>query len=291
MKENTRNMAVGLTIIVALSLLGVMILIFTGLPGIFKGGYKIEMRFPATASAHEGDPIHLSGMRVGGITHIGFTDGDPRKGVTLTAKVDRGIKLPANVKAYIFARGFTGGAYLELKADGPDRIDPETGEAMEFLPTDEVSVIQGKLKTSMIPEDLRKGMRGIAKVTGNLNKLLNEKNRKNFSASLENIAKASKEAISTLASVRKFSDKAGDNVDELSKKLMTDAEKFSKLLDGIIAAVEKIESGQGSAGKLINDPELYHSLADSSEQLSLLLQEFRKLVKKWDKKGLELKLK
>lgn len=47
MKESTRNIAIGLTVIAALVLLGGMILIFAGLPGPLQTGYKIKLHFPA----------------------------------------------------------------------------------------------------------------------------------------------------------------------------------------------------------------------------------------------------
>lgn len=37
----------------------------------------------------------------------------------------------------------------------------------------------------------------------------------------------------------------------------------------------KIEGGEGSLGKLVNDKALYNNLADASRELDLLLQDFR----------------
>ncbi len=43
MTPNARNIAVGLTVIVALAMLGGMILIFAGLPQMFQAGYEIKI--------------------------------------------------------------------------------------------------------------------------------------------------------------------------------------------------------------------------------------------------------
>lgn len=328
MKEHAQNVIIGLTVIGALCLLGAMILTFTALPAVLQRGYEIKMRFSTTADAHESDPVHLAGIRIGRITDISFTDGDPRKGVTLTARIDGDTKIPGNINAYIFSKGIAGGAYVELKADGKERIDPVTGQAMHFLPTDGTVVIDGMLKTGIIPENLSKladkldkligddepveqrepttqgaairpaaqpGLKGtIAKLNRTLdalNKVISKENRTNLATSLKNLAKASAEARDTLAAVRKFADKAGANVDNLTRKLLENAEKLSALMDSINRTVTKIESGEGSAGKLINDPALYNSLLEASQQLSQSLKEFRQLIKQWQKKGLSLKLK
>ena len=39
--------------------------------------------------------------------------------------------------------------------------------------------------------------------------------------------------------------------------------------------VTKVESGQGSLGKLVNDEELYKELENTSEEIGLLLQDLR----------------
>ena len=43
-------------------------------------------------------------------------------------------------------------------------------------------------------------------------------------------------------------------------------------LDKMLA---KIEQGDGTLGKLVNDEELYHNLTEASKELDLLLQDFR----------------
>ncbi len=80
------------------------------------------------------------------------------------------------------------------------------------------------------------------------------------------------------------------NTEEIDKTLdgfaslgeaMEDAdmkEVFAKIRTTVANAdsiVTKINTGQGSAGKLINDPELYHNLASASEELDQLLKDLK----------------
>ena len=108
MKERARNLAVGLTVIGALIMFGVLVLLFTGLPEMFRRGPVLRMNFPATADVHKSDWVHLAGVRVGKITDIVFRDGDPRKGVQFVARIDEGVRIPGNVQPRIFTRGFGG---------------------------------------------------------------------------------------------------------------------------------------------------------------------------------------
>ncbi len=376
MKEHTRNLAVGLTVIVALLMLGVMILLFTGLPEMFQRGRVIRMNFPATADVHAGDWVHLAGMRVGKITDITFADDDPRRGVQFVARIDEAVRVPADVQPRVYTRGFVGGAYLELAPGGPDRFDPRTGEKLEFLPDDWDRPLKGELKgTGLIPDEMLVAVRGLARLAENLNDLISPArpetapatapaasrpssgpsgpaggalrgtlaklgraldaleavlgdadNQANIKKSMANLALATAkasdamdalkgfaaEASKTAAEVRKtiagaretmteasktarkfsaLAGKADARVQELSVKLIEDAEKLSALLASINRVATKVESGEGTAGQFVNDPKLYNSLLEASRQLTEMMKELRGLFEHWKTHGVPLKMK
>ncbi|HHH76186.1 MAG TPA: MCE family protein, partial [Phycisphaerae bacterium] len=80
MNEGTKNFAVGATVLVGLAMLISIILIFTGLPGFFSGGYEIKVYLKDTYSIRTGEPIYFRGMKIGSVTDMSFTDGDHTKG-------------------------------------------------------------------------------------------------------------------------------------------------------------------------------------------------------------------
>ena len=118
MKERTRNVLVGLTVLVALVVLGGMIIIFQELPDFLRLGYPVKIRFPSGSGLATGSDVMLVGQRVGRVTDVEFTDGDARKGVTVTAMIDRDVNVPGKVNAYVRSRGFTGNAIIDMVADG-----------------------------------------------------------------------------------------------------------------------------------------------------------------------------
>ena len=362
MNEQARNLAVGFTVLVALALLGGMILLFTGLPQVFLGGYEIRFAASGTHDAHEGDPVHLSGVRIGRVTDIRFTDpGKPYEGVTFTARIESDIKLPANVRAYFFTKGLVGAAYIELKADGPPYIDPRTGEPLEHFPTDGSIVMESAhVGSSVMPDELTDAIKGVSKLAANLNALLEPEpappaatgqagtetqtasapapppglrgtvvrlnrtldafsavlgdveNQRNIKTSLKDLAAATAAAKEAMDALKAFADDARrtatsaeetaksfteladstrNRIDDLTQRLIADAEAISATMATINRAAAKIESGEGTAGKLLNDPELYNSLLNTTEQMSRLITEFRELVETWKSGGVELKIK
>ncbi|HUT60089.1 MAG TPA: MlaD family protein [Phycisphaerae bacterium] len=351
MSERTRNLAVGLTVLVALAMLAGMITLFTVVPAMFKGGYIVHMLSDTTHELQAGFPVHFAGMRVGYISDVSFTDPtDPTKGVMFTAKIDRQIRLPGNTNVYVFTKGFVGSPYIELKSVGPAHVDPRTGKPLEFLPTDgSVPLRVIHLGSGMIPDELkdalqelRTGFAELGKLAKNLNDLLappppatgpsdanapaptqpaapdlrttlakltqamdgmaemfgDKQNQANLKAALANLAKASEGAPelmdslkSAVADARKTFDKAGGDFDHLTAKLMDSADKLAVLMTSLNKVAHKLQSSEGSAGKLLNDPKLYNNLLEVTVQLNGLLKEFRVLVQQWQERGMGVKLK
>ena len=99
-------------------------------------------------------------------------------------------------------------------------------------------------------------------------------------------AKASAvQARSTMTGISKTASAVGNRFDKLAGKLIEDAEQLSTLMATINKAAAKIDSGDGTAGRLINDPKLYNDLLDATREFGRLLKDFRQLVEEWKKKG------
>jgi len=367
MREQTRNLLVGITVIVALIALGAMILVFQELPAFVQLGYPVRLHFYATGGVTEGSDVLLAGKRIGRITEIAFVDGDARKGVRMTALIDRGQKVPGTVNAYLRSVGFAGGAVVDLKVDGKDpgagRTDPATGGPLLWLPTDGSIALEGsflsrgfitaedreelkKALSGILPEDMRREISEtmvsfrrladrldgffappeattrpqatsasgpssrpaprlhttLAKLNAALdavNKTLGDpENQASLKAGLARFkeaaaaaAQAMEEARATFREVRGATGKVTKRFDELTLRLMADADRLSKVLGAIQRTTEKIEAGDGTAAKLLNDPKLYNTLVDATAQLKTSLEKLELLLAQWKDKGVKLDLK
>jgi hypothetical protein len=49
--------------------------------------------------------------------------------------------------------------------------------------------------------------------------------------------------------------------------------------------LEKVNSGKGSAGKLLNDAQLYESLVETSEEMRKMLEELKTFLSMANEKG------
>jgi len=358
MKEHTRNVAIGLTVLVALAMFGVMILIFAGLPELLETGRVLRLKFADTAGAKSGEWVYMSGIQIGKITGVEFAGPDPREGVMFICRIDSDIRLPGNVEPTITARAFMGGPYIELRATGPDRYDPATNKKLEYLPDDWSEPLQGRqISPSMLPKELTDGLKNLSKLAESLNGLIaapggtqpagtqpttqptpatlretlakfaqalddlhevlgDKSNQENFKKSMAGLAKAADKASNAMDALKAFAvegrqqagktltaasravekfDKLAENtdrrLDDISRKIITDAEQLSKVLETINRIATKIDTGEGTAAKLVNDPKLYDNFLQASRQLAELAAELRVLVREWEKNGVQLKLK
>jgi phospholipid/cholesterol/gamma-HCH transport system substrate-binding protein len=106
----------------------------------------------------------------------------------------------------------------------------------------------------------------------------------------KNLEKLSLDLQKTNATADATITKAGTRIDELSKQVGGRLDQVAGVLDRFQSMANKIDKGEGSAGKFINDPKLYEALVDTSQELNLTVKDLRRLVEQWEQEGVSLKL-
>jgi len=80
------------------------------------------------------------------------------------------------------------------------------------------------------------------------------------------------------------------NAEQLARDLTGNLELLSSVLTQINAIAEKAERGEGTVGRLLVDNRLYESLELTFRRLAETTEEFRLLIKEWQKRGLRVGL-
>lgn len=174
MKERNRNIAVGLTVIVAAAMLGGMIVIFSVLPQSLQPGYNVRMEADQSYDIHPGNTVFMQGIRIGAISEVRFTDtSNPTKGVTLIANIGREHSVPVGSALHVYSKGFVGGSYLTMQSDKPQK--DEKGEVV-MLPKDRESTIaivrEESGSGSILPPEAKPALVAMTKLAENLNALV-----------------------------------------------------------------------------------------------------------------------
>ena len=68
------------------------------------------------------------------------------------------------------------------------------------------------------------------------------------------------------------------------------SEQLSRAMEELRLVLEKVNNGQGTAAKLLNDGRFYENLLENTEQIQVLLEEMKSFVAEWRDKKIEVKL-
>ncbi len=192
-------------------------------------------------------------------------------------------------------------------------LQGSTGMTSEFFPE------ESQKKLEALIEGLSAFIANANDIIGNMN------NKENISKTLANLTDASGQAVDTLKEFQEFASDGkatikhvDAKIEEVVSSLVKTSEDFrefaiaaattmkntdaraQELISSLVDTsseisqaasqmrimLEKVNEGQGTAAKLLNDGRFYENLLDSTEQLQALLQEMKILIKQVHEDGL-----
>jgi phospholipid/cholesterol/gamma-HCH transport system substrate-binding protein len=300
--QNKRNMIVGAFVIVGVLVFAYMVFLFGELPVTVTKftSYTVKVRFPFAPGVQKKTPVQYCGYQIGKVTNVEppmpFQDKDGRftHQVAVEMAISRDYSsIPANVKVKLLKRGM-GSSYIEL------RTAPITAKEFDTLEPKflrQGMILQGEsgVISELLPEDLQDKVDSFfTKVTvlvDNLNVVIGDaNNQQNLKKSLANLSKATEESVATLQEIREFSQTGKQKLASVSDSVMQTSEELGETLIELRRILNKINSGEGTVGKLITDGKLYENLLDSSEELKESLKKMKKTLEKTSEKGIQVKI-
>ncbi len=299
-------MAVGVFVIVAVIAFFWLIFKFGDLPVLVSEikSYEVKIQFPSAPGVQRDTPVRFCGYQIGTVTDVKppniLQDKNTKQWYHQTlviVSIENQFKdIPDIVEAKLMTRGL-GSSYIELSIPPVDvregkflvegsLLQGSTGTASEFFPAD----TQKKL------DDL---ITGISAFVKNSNDVIGDANNKaNLKSALANLADASREANEAVRQIKEAADagrtmlqNADTRTAQLTTSLVTTSDKLGEVMIHLESVLEKIDNGEGTAGKLVNDGRLYEQLLEDSKQLHLVLQDMKTFVTESTEKGISIKLK
>jgi phospholipid/cholesterol/gamma-HCH transport system substrate-binding protein len=252
-----------------------------------------HVTFPQTGGLAASDEVQVNGIRRGQVKSMKL-EGDH---VLVQLELSNDITLTHDSKVVIRNVGLMGEKviFVELKTTGqpyatsdlvPGIYEPGMGEAMASLgnTVDAVVGLSNELKAiaQSLREDgkLEKAVSNFTETSEELKQLVSE-NRRSAKETLDNLAAASKVA-------RRITDNgklegAMDNFVSASGNL----DRLSHRLDSLRVTIQdmtnKVDRGEGTLGKLVNDEKLYTDLNASVTSLRALIEDVKRNPRKYFK--------
>ena len=245
--------------------------------------------------------------------------------VTIPSSVEVKLMTRGLGSSYIEIKQHPGKPLVPLDPNRPETkylvdkipLQGSSGMTSEFFPEESQKKLDGLIE-------------GLENLIANANDIIGNKDSKeNIMKTLANFAQASKQAKDTLEEfeklaaagtttlenadskvedvvtavvetseeIRKFA-AAGTStlksVDAKTEQLVAAMVDTSEQLSGAMVELKlvlaKVNNGQGSAAKLLNDGDFYENLLENTEQLKSLLEEMRAFVAEWKDKEIGIKL-
>jgi phospholipid/cholesterol/gamma-HCH transport system substrate-binding protein len=322
--QRRRDVIVGVFVIVGLAALGWMIFKFGDLPTAITRmrSFEVYVQFPTAPGVEKDTPVRFAGYQIGRVTHVMApevrtdlnTGREYHQTLCILSINNKYVDIPCNVQVKLMTRGL-GSSYLELKVD-PARLPAPLQD-----PNDPYScflrngmLLQGStgMTSEFFPEESQQMLNDlvmdIRAFIGNANDVIGDpNNKKNIKATMANLTDATgnltvalKEASLTMQDARKtledFRSLASTGTDTLKNAdakaerlvvaMLNTSTELSKAISQMRLALEKVNNGDGAAGRFINDGRLYESLLENTTQLNVLLKNFKELIDKISQKGL-----
>ena len=265
--------------------------------------FQVFVRFPSASGVQEKTAVRFCGYQIGRVARVEPPKilKDDRTGqfyyqALVVLNIDKTHnQIPVNVDVKLMSRGL-GSSYIEFKSQPFDVQDPNTKFMVDGTP------LQGSagMTSEFFPEESQKKLDGLVdgliSLIDNANNIIGDKgNKENFRAVLVNISQAADQATQTLKELQNFSKtgtvtlkKADSKIDEIVVATVNTTGELTKTVIELRLILEKINSGQGTAGRFVNDGKLYENLLENTDQLQLLLKELMPVIKKLKKKGVTL---
>ncbi len=258
--------------------------------GGLDAGYPLYSRFPFGAGLKQGQPVWLAGVNVGFVDKIAL---DPTGTIVATYRIQDEYKVPKGSTASVVPNGFFGDQAIALTPNGITTTSFAEGDSVPLGETvaglasltaraDTITVgvnaILGAAREQLVDSG---GLREMRATLASANDLVVQLAR---IATLQ-----SRELQSTIATVRSRAaaidsaqvDSTVRALRQASANMATVTGELRTTSDRLNSILAKVESGDGSVAKLINDPGLYNDLRKVLGRVDSLTADFKKNPKRY----------
>lgn len=294
--QYSNEVKVGAAIIIAVVAAVLGIRFFQEIP-LFGNSYIVNARFEDAGGLTSGNPVRMKGVNVGSVESVRLDQGTQK--VMAQLRINEAITIPEQSHAKVSGFSGLGGVHISILPGPQDNPplsagatleEPEEGTALQRL-TDQAPALAVKADSLLTnsnvtmmelgeqfrnPEsDLRKTLASVQSMTEDLESVT-EAEKENIRTLIQNLRQVS-------GDLKAFMGENGDSLDVAVRRLnqsldrlnrgLASFEQTSAALDTIAT---KLNRGEGTAGRLLNDPGLYMKLDSTATQTNRLLRDFRR---------------
>jgi phospholipid/cholesterol/gamma-HCH transport system substrate-binding protein len=300
---------VGALTIIAITLI---ILGFNFLRGktLFKSGNFIYAKYTDTKGLIISNPVYVNGFQVGTVFDIENKSADLSQ-IIVSIKLNNVYNIPTNSIATIQDNPLGTNSIAIVLGDAKTYLKSE-----DTIKTAPAASLLGDLMNTLSPlgEQTKKTISNLEKVLSNINKVLNEQNRANIEQILSNLSTATVSLNKSMESVEAMlQNQSGsiamtaNNLNSFSKNLTDNNKRINDIISNLDTTTKQIKeidlsktikdiqvvvgeltqtihnlnNGDGTAAKLLNDPDIYRQLQGTIKSINTLVDDVKTHPKRY----------
>ncbi|WP_299012444.1 MlaD family protein [uncultured Polaribacter sp.] len=261
---------------------------------LFDGGTRVfKVEYPKIGGLAKSSPVTINGLKVGTVDKIEFDTNEATRGhLIVTFSVQNDFEFSKESVVQIYSPNPLSGSNLAIVPSykGETAVSGDTlmGEMEESLFTsigERLDPLQAKLEKVIVSADT---------LFTSVNKILNEKAVNEIDESIADLSLTIKQLKNAIISVNGIVDENKQNLKIAVDNTKNITENFEKISDSIATVnfknivnkaenavdnfnqlSQKINSNNGTVGKLINDDKMYDNLEAASKELEELLKDLK----------------
>lgn len=258
---------------------------------IFENSRTFYVVYDHVGGLQVGTQVSINGYAVGKVNAIRFRDNSGK--LLVTFSVDNNFEFSKNSLAELFDTGIIGGKGIQIQpvfdnapiAKDGDTLTASIRPGLTELVQENLTPLQQKIEAAITNAD---------SLLLNVNQVLDPATQSDLKGGIAGLNQLINSLAIASARVNTILAQNQRQIDTITQNLTHITQNFAELSDSLnqaglgSAAVElektlqhlnaissSIESGEGTLGLLVQNPDLYNNFAESSRQLNLLLQDFR----------------
>jgi phospholipid/cholesterol/gamma-HCH transport system substrate-binding protein len=255
------QLKVGLTVLAASIVLGILILLMSGTGGVFTKKIALKSYFDNAGGLREGAPVRLQGVDIGNVSAIRVVS-DPARRLTpveVTLKVNTKYhrNLHKDSVTLLSTAGVLGETYIDIDSAQATGAEAQPGDVLATHETPQIEdVVRASQSTLQNLDALEKRVDRILAFIesgqGSIGKVI-------YDPSLYNRLNA------TVVQFQGLVSDVTSGKGSLGKLLVDDQlyRNANATIDKLNGIIDDLNAGKGTAGKFLKDPTLYNTANDT----------------------------
>lgn len=244
-----------------------------------------------------GADVNINGLSIGKITKIDFLPGSTQILVSMRVRGD--LAFSSASEAILYETGLIGGKAIMIQPIFENGKSIKTGDTLPSgvqpgfteLVNQQIAPLQQKLTSTLTSVD---------ELFDGVSNVLNNQTQENLKTTLSELTRTVENANNITRKLNRLLDSNATALDTTFKHLASTSANLSQISDSLVEVdfksilaqynkiatnlnqvLDQVNTSQGTAGKLINDPALYTQLNATLEELESLLNDLKNNPKRY----------